>query len=218
MVIMMDLACLSLLFACHTPVQAKDLPFDGAVDKSISRASLRPGDVLLSTTGASASAAIRRFTQGPFSHAAIFVERTGELDWIVDSTTLAKVSRRSFTEAYRGARYVVVVRNERMSSADRTAVLNHALAQVGKEYDYVGAFASVGLRIGTKHISLGFINDKNRLYCSELVVDAFGSVGKPELAIARKGEALSPNSLRDLVWTNTWSCVGVIWPNAANEF
>jgi hypothetical protein len=159
-------------------------------------ACLRPGDVLLVEGQSRFSVAIKYLTQSTWSHAALYVGSAGGL---ADAHGLT----RCFLEAdlREGVRLVSVAefaglhcrvcRPVGLDAAGVEALVGHAMARLGQQYDlknvldlarYVLPTPPVPVRWRRRMLALGS-GDPTRAICSTLIAQAFQSVGYPILPI-----------------------------------
>ena len=147
-------------------------------------------DILLSTTDAKVSGAIRFGTGSDYSHAAVYVGSGGMIEAVGNGVRFVTLdvgtADNSITHVYRR-------RNLTPQQAD--LVCQYARQQVGKDYDSkgaIGAGASTrrGIIIGSAISPAGTVAARqwaaeNRrapevaFYCSELVAHAFRAAGAP---------------------------------------
>jgi len=153
---------------------------------------LKPADILLSTGDAKVSTVIRGGTISRYSHAALYIGDSQIIEAIGSGVTL-----QSLQDAMSDDSLVSVYRRLRMSDEQGLQVIRYAKQQIGKKYDYVGAFgggvtSGPGFLIGIflspirPIIIAGVVADLyNRLnpeaafYCSELVAIAFEKASVP---------------------------------------
>lgn len=163
-------------------------------------ACLKPGDVLLVEGQSRFSVAIKYLTQSTWSHAALYVG-----DAQVPSERRADDQGRSlrFLEAdlREGVRLVSVAefaglhcrvcRPVGMSASDIDALIGHAMARLGHQYDlknvidlarYLLPTPPVPVRWRRRMLALGS-GDPTRAICSTLIAQAFQSVRYPILPI-----------------------------------
>lgn len=156
---------------------------------------LKPADILLSTGEAKASKVIRGGTMSRYSHAALYIGKSQIIEAIGSGVTL-----QSLEDAMSDDTLVSVYRRLRMSDEQGLQVIRYAKEQIGKKYDYVGAFgggvtSGSGFLIGIflSPIVVGRIvvgagvaadlynrlNPEAAFYCSELVAIAFEKAAVP---------------------------------------
>jgi cell wall-associated NlpC family hydrolase len=146
----------------------KPIPLDpGAGGRSIPVDALEPADIIVATTAAGMSRAIRAGTLSTVSHAALYcgssevIEAIGE--GVVDRTIQESLAHDVLAVAYR---------SPSMTSTIATAILRFASAQVGKSYTVLGALAS------TDPIECRLLGPRPAsFFCSQLVIEAYARGG-----------------------------------------
>lgn len=142
--------------------------------RSIAPSALRTGDIIVSTTSGPSSLAVRLATRAPVSHAALYVNNP---DLVVEALG-AGVIQQTLSEALADDSLAVVFRVADLTADEAQLVANYAISQVGKKYDYWGAFrAAVLWRTSLRIVDLG--KPDSRFFCSELVPEAFRRAGRP---------------------------------------
>lgn len=168
-------------------------------------ACLQPGDVLLVEGQSRFSVAIKYLTQSTWSHAALFVGSASDL-------RDAQGRSRCFLEAdlREGVRLVSVAefsglhsrvcRPVGLSAAEIDAVIGHAMARLGHQYDlknvidlarYLLPTPPVPVRWRRRLLALGS-GDPTRAICSTLIAQAFQSVRYPILPIVENVPSTDP--------------------------
>lgn len=161
----------------------------------ITVANLRVADIIVSTTNAAISGAIRNAMGADISHAALFTQPNYVIEAIGDG-----VREHSYEEAYREATLAIALRRRNLTEENKSNVVNHARTFAGLPYDAVGAAGSgMTTNRGAVINGLGFIisplgsaigqaeiynnareaNRDNKFFCSELVARAFELAGVP---------------------------------------
>ncbi len=156
---------------------------------------LRRGDIILSTTGAGSSAAIRHSLGTDVSHAALVM---GDGKVIEAITTGVRIV--PYSTAYADATFLMVLRRKNMNEVNRAAVVAAARQFKDRPYDTIGAAGSGISNNRGKVLAIGgFIitplgggitaseinrnaraeNKDNSFFCSELVARAFEVAGVP---------------------------------------
>ncbi|CDI02550.1 conserved hypothetical protein [Candidatus Competibacter denitrificans Run_A_D11] len=151
---------------------------------------LKPADILLSTGEAKASKVIRGGTMSRYSHAALYIGKSQIIEAIGSGVTL-----QSLEDAMSDDTLVSVYRRLRMSDEQGLQVIRYAKEQIGKKYDYVGAFGGgvtsgpgflIGIFLSPIVIGAGVaadlynrMNPEAAFYCSELVAIAFEKAAVP---------------------------------------
>lgn len=190
---------------------AQDIPLDpGSGGRSISAEMLEPGDILLSTTDAGVSRAIRAVTHAPISHAALYVGGGRVVEAIDDGVTL-----RSLDIALADDTLAVAYRHRDMTPEKAAQVVDFAESQAraGRPFDRWGL-----VRVAPGHLARAVCNrldgearrrclaaagrlrvgtdDSGSFYCSELVLTAFRHAG---LGLADQDPSWSaPGQILDL--------------------
>jgi hypothetical protein len=166
---------------------------------TITTSTLRPADIIVSTTDAATSAVIRAGIGSSVSHSMVYIGGSTVVEAIAEGVT-----RRPLTEAIKDAVLAIALRRRNLTDQQRRAVVAHATQYAIKTlpYDYVGAAGSgsgtgrggllAALGCG---ISLGFCgvgtagvvnnarpeNADRAFFCSELVARVFELAGAPLL-------------------------------------
>jgi uncharacterized protein YycO len=158
---------------------------------------LRPADIIVSTTDAKVSGAIRTATGSSVSHAMVYIGN----QFVVEAIS-AGVVKRTLTQALRDATLAIALRRRNLSKAQASAVVEHAegLAAMKLPYDNVGAVGSgmatkrgsvlasaacsislVGCLAGKSAIDQNAREEKadQAFFCSELVARIFELAGAP---------------------------------------
>lgn len=168
---------------------------------------IRPGDVLLVEGTSSVATAIKYLTQSSWSHAALYVgdrpqSRNGESKksegFLVEAnlgegTVIAPLSKYSCSNTR-------ICRPTRLSHQDLDDVITFAIARVGAMYDtrhildlarYLFPTPPVPVRWRRRMIALG-AGEPTRYICSNLIAQAFASVGQPIKAhLGSSGSSIS---------------------------
>ena len=168
----------------------------GIGGQCIGSAALEVADLVVSTTPAAVSRAIRWVTGSAVSHAMLYVGRGNVIEAISQGVVL-----RPLSTALNGAALAVAYRRRAMTPATAQRVVGHARAFVGRRYNYAGAVVagkvSVGQRICLRRdatvrgiclvsIRAGMLavqqrrgRRTDRFFCSELVLESFRLAGVP---------------------------------------
>ena len=135
----------------------------------ISFSALRPADIIVSTTKAMVSSAIRLGTMSVVSHAALYAG-----DQIVIEAIGGGVTKHGIQDALADDVLTVAYRHPAMSAAIARAIIAFADKQVGQPYSRIGAILSPDhvLCVIAGNRSSGF-------FCSQLVAEAYRQVGLP---------------------------------------
>jgi uncharacterized protein YycO len=109
---------------------------------------LRPADIIVSTTAANVSGAIRTATGSSVSHAMVYIGN----QFVVEAISVGVV-KRTLTQALRDATLAIALRRRNLSKEQANSVIKHAEEFVAKKlpYDNLGA---VGSGVATKRGSL----------------------------------------------------------------
>jgi hypothetical protein len=126
---------------------------------------VKAGDIVLSTTTAAVSTAIRAFTRSDISHAMLCVETGSVIDATDEGVQARNIQRMNFEPGCNV--YVLRLRNP-MSTEQLAAVTTFVRGRIGTEYTVKEAIQTV----------LGGGEDFSRKqFCSRLVAQAFASAG-----------------------------------------
>ena len=172
---------------------ASEIPLDpGNGGMSIGPDVLEIGDIILSTTAAGVSGAIRFATGSDVSHAMLYVGQGGQ---VVDATS-AGVRLRPLAEALSDASLAVAFRYPGLSSDQRQIIADKAAEYIGRPYNYWGIVrqarfqvhrtlcdalpdaAASACRNFAGRVDLGRGNS-SEFFCSELIVAAYQAAGVP---------------------------------------
>lgn len=161
----------------------------------ITVASLRVADIIVSTTDAAVSGAIRNAMGADISHAALFTQPNYVIEAIGDG-----VIEHGYDIAYQEATLAIALRRRNMTEENKSSVVANARRFAGLPYDAVGAAGSgMTTRRGAVINGLGVVisplgsaigqatilnnareaNRDTRFFCSELVARAFELAGVP---------------------------------------
>ncbi len=159
---------------------------------------LRPADIVVSTTGAGVSGAIRTGTGSSVSHAMIYVGN----QFVVEAIS-AGVVKRTIALALADANLAIALRRRHLTDAQRTAAIQQAerFAAQGLPYDEIGAVGSGAVATGRGRalssvacaislIACGYGGARiarnarpqhadKAFFCSELVARVFELAGAP---------------------------------------
>ncbi len=155
---------------------------------------LRKADIIVSTTAAAISGAIRAGSGSDFSHTMLFTGNSYVVEAIADG-----VVHRTWSEASADATLAIALRRRNMNNTKRDEVVDKALAFKGRGYDEIGAlgagitkrrgsvlwsgltFNVPGLNAATRIAIANNARDANKddaFFCSELVARAFQLAGR----------------------------------------
>lgn len=153
----------------------------------ISDSALAVADIIVSTTSARVSGAIRLATSSAVSHAMVYVGSGRIIEAIGEGVT-----ERSLGDALGGATLGVAYRRSGLTFGQSAAIVQYVRQQVGHKYDTSGA-AGAGLRANPVLCIVsgiaacvaahaGKLQRQDRFYCSELVLEAYRIAGVPIVA------------------------------------
>lgn len=148
----------------------------------VSRAALKPGDVLVSTEDGGISSLIRAATGSPYSHAALYIGG-GK---IIDATSPG-VTTRSLADLAEPAARVSVIRAVGLSAAQEQQIVETAKSLLGKKYNTTGLVTGVISEFspayqiyrrfwGSGRYGMAGLVGRG-YFCSELVIKAYKSAG-----------------------------------------
>ncbi len=164
---------------------ADNIPISPAVGGvSVAQDSLLPADIIVSTTAARVSGAIRKITGSVVSHASVYIGN-GELIEAIGEGVI----RRTLDIAIAQATLAVALRRRGITDGAADQVVRFAESNVGKKYDYAG-LAGAGAKshpgvaclispLGCYAALHGAFSSSNKFYCSELVLEAFRQADLP---------------------------------------
>ncbi len=203
----------------QTPLSA-DIPLDpGTGGRSIGPDALATGDIILSTTDAAISAAIRSATSSPVSHALLYVG-----DGQVVEAIAAGVQLRTLEEAVAGATVAVAFRHPSITSDQALRVRDFAGQQLGRPYDTWGVVRQAAFRLDRAAFCSGKTGEElercvswagrvnlgtgsnDTFFCSQLVLAAFDGAGIPLTSTPPSWS--SPGEIAELSLSGTLGYVG----------
>jgi Permuted papain-like amidase enzyme, YaeF/YiiX, C92 family len=141
---------------------------------------LRPGDVVLERGPGSTSRVIRTFTRGAYSHALIFLGGTDFLEAVGVGARVISYVRVPIADPSAW----VVLRYPDAQTAQRAADKARNLAH--KKYATAAAFRSI--------LPFRFKDDPSRLFCSQLVAEAYARAGAT-LVKGKRPNQITPRHL-----------------------
>ncbi|HUH85264.1 MAG TPA: YiiX/YebB-like N1pC/P60 family cysteine hydrolase [Stellaceae bacterium] len=170
-----------------------------APDPELLERVLLPGDVLLVEGNTRLSVIIQYLTQSTWSHAALYVgadrlgtNGKGEKLALLEATAQDGVIATPLSDyAHFNTR---ICRPVRVGDADRRVVIDHAVANLGKQYDvrqivdlarYLWPYPPVPVSKRRRMLALAS-GDPTRAICSTMIAEAFHAIGYPILP--RPGE------------------------------
>ena len=149
--------------------------------KKLNTESLKVGDIILTTTKAKISKAIRFGTDSDISHAMVYVEDHSVIDATGDGVQARNTQRLAFED---DSPFYAMRLRDGLSDTQCRDVCNFVRAQIGTEYSVREALRTVvGGRGWTK-----------KQFCSRLVAQAYGAVG---IALVADPNFCSPANLKD---------------------
>jgi cell wall-associated NlpC family hydrolase len=158
----------------------------GVGGQCIGEDALQVADLIVSTTAARVSRAIRSATSSPVSHAMLYVGNGHVIEAIQEG-----VVERPLAAALAEATLAVAYRRLDLTPELAQAVIAYARQHVGRSYDYGGALGAGAASVSRVHcvVALGILGcavarsgrfqHPNRFFCSELVLESFRRVGLP---------------------------------------
>jgi hypothetical protein len=200
---------------------ASEIPLDpGVGGRSIGTDALDPGDIILSTTAAGISEAIRAVTDSPVSHSAIYigdnqvVEAIGDgvilrsLDTALEDDSLAVAYRHRDMTPEKAAKVVEFLKDQarQKRSYDRWGLVRAAPGQLARAIcNHLPADARRRCLEGASRLRVG-TDDKDAFYCSELVLEALSRAG---LSLSNVEQSWSsPGQILDLHYNGLLDYVG----------
>ena len=170
-----SLATLALLLVSAAGLRAEPAvvplsPNNGG--RMIQQAVLEPGDLIVSTTKSTSSWVIRKVTDSEVSHVMIYAG----LGFVIEVVPGDGVRQVTLEEALKDASLAVAVRPKLSQSPER--LVEVARKYIGKGYDWFGAaLAPRVMRSTSDPVAHRIIQGNDKLYCSELVFQAFADIG-----------------------------------------
>lgn len=175
-------------------------------EKKIDSKGLEVGDIILSTTDALISKAIRSFTDSKISHAILYIGN----DEVVEAIR-GGVCKRSLSQALSEATLAIALRHPKMNPLTANKIKEYALKQVGNAYGYVtianqGIFQIIAPGTNINQMSLadkikawlafGPISIDSSYICSELAIEAYKIAGLSLVSVP--SHWVSPNNILQL--------------------
>lgn len=186
--------------------------------RSIGQAALAPADIIVSTTNAGISRAIRSVSGSVVSHAMIYAGNDQVIEAVGDG-----VRKRSLSAALTGASLAVAFRHIHMTPTAASAVISFADSQVRRGYDFLGIVGQAGYQLDrwflcrVQHVrdceqaaqraNLWMSRD-GRFFCSELVAESYRRAGTP--LVAARSDSVSPQTIVEVSISGLLSYVGHI--------
>lgn len=184
--------------------------------QSISDTDLYPGDIIVSTTMATISRAIRGATGSQVSHAMLYVGH----GYVVEAVG-GGVRRVKLEEAISDAILAVALRRRGLSANTANAVVSFVTSRVGLEYDILGIIGQAGYQLDQSFLCKVmrvrdcttraarynlWMEDDDAFFCSELIAAAFEHVGFP--LVHARPSAVSPHTVVEAVSSGRLDYVG----------
>lgn len=190
------------------------IPLDpGRGGRSIGLDALRPADIIVSTTDAAISQAIRAASGSSVSHAILYagqgkvVEAIGEgvverrLSQAVDDASLAVAYRRPNLNHEQAQRIVAFARQQVGKAYDTRGLAGHGLYTIARgTWVRAGILSDDDARLNTE------IQDDDAFFCSELVMAAYAQGGDP--LVRQPAHTASPDDLANLRLNGSLRYVG----------
>ncbi|MGV2334721.1 MAG UNVERIFIED_CONTAM: hypothetical protein LVR18_11610 [Planctomycetaceae bacterium] len=186
--------------------------------QSISVAALMPADVIVSTTNAAISRAIRTVSSSVVSHAMIYAGGGFVIESIGDG-----VVRRPLPAAVGEASLAVAYRHRQMTDARASSIIRFAERQIGRGYNFTGIVGQAGYQLDrwflcsvlevrncesqAQRANL-WMSSRGRFFCSELVAAAYRQAGVP--LIPARSDSASPQTIVEVAASGDLQYVGHI--------
>ena len=144
---------------------------------------LRPGDVIVCTTDGFVSRAIRRETDGPVSHAMLYVGEgkvveAREFDSADFKHRSSRVREVTLDWALRNASLAVAFRRRGLTARGAERLVEAARARIGRPYNYWGVYQQLVCRwSGATYCR--FDPPGGAVYCSQLIFNVFEEIDLP---------------------------------------
>lgn len=186
-------------FEAHPAAQAPMLRFQGVsiepddAAARIAPADLRPGDILLTSTGTLRSAGIQLMTFAPVSHAAVYVGA----DQVVEAVG-SGVRVRALRALLEEESVALALRYPDLSEQQAQSVRAVALGKVGRHFNYVGVAMQIPFTVNRRLCELPLLpalardlclksiggvlhlaTSRRALFCSQLVLQSYRQAGVP---------------------------------------
>jgi len=163
--------------------------------RSVDPSSLLTADIVLSTTDAAISKAIRVGTGSPVSHGMLYIGDGQVVEAIGEGVVM-----RSLGLALRDAIRAAVYRKSDLTETQALMVRDYVGNQVGKPYDAVGALLS------PDPVLCHVPGAPEKFFCSELVLAAFDHAGAS--LTDRRPSCGTPDTLLSAYFSGTTQYVG----------
>lgn len=181
--------------------------------RSIATGALKPADIIVSTTGAFVSKAIRFGTMSAVSHAMLYTGNDSAAEAVGDG-----VRETGLAIALTGATLAVAYRRNSLSDDNIKEILRFVREKAGAKagYDYSGLVGAGAAANGLVCIALGAVGcfaanqgafgSSNKFFCSELVLEAFRRVDKA--ITSGRPDTSNPGQIPGAVSTGVLTYVG----------
>jgi len=159
----------------------------------IDAADLRPGDILLTSMPGFVGASIELLTVSPVSHAAIYVG-----DGRIAEALRPAVRTRTLETVMAEESEALVLRHPGLSEAQARRIVRYARDRMGNRFNYVGVTLQIPVALGRRACELPLVpsvlrdacirglgalnplaSSQERLFCSQLVLEAYRHAGVP---------------------------------------
>ncbi|MCC7507450.1 MAG: hypothetical protein IT259_19240 [Saprospiraceae bacterium] len=199
---------------------SEDIPLSPATGgMSLDWNALHRGDIILSTTTAVQSAAIRAFTNSPISHACVYIG-----DGRIIEAVGSGVEDKSLDSALADDSVAVAFRHPQMTSDKALQLRDYLGQQLGRPYNYWGIARQATFRVESSRCSLvptetlreacrNFFGrillgtpDNQSFFCSQLVLEAYQQIGLP--LTNTPANWATPNDIAVLSYNGTLLYVG----------
>lgn len=204
-----------------------DIQLDpGPGGRSIGITGLQTADIVVSTTGALVSRAIRSTTRSDVSHALLYVG-----DGLIVEATGSGVDVRPIGDALIDASLAVAYRHRGITPGKAMIVRDYAGQRLGSGYSFAGIVGQLGAlvdrsvfcdendvhritgrndcQVTVKRMNMA-IASPNRVFCSQLVAEAFSRAGLP--LTDQPASHTSPQELVELRLAGKTDYVGHLKP------
>ena len=115
-------------------------PLKASHGQYVSPSQLRPGDILLVDAAGVKAVGIGGSTGSTYSHAALYIGN-GQMIEAISNGGVRQISVQDFCKDH-AIRRIMVVRMPNPSQAEETKLVAFAQQQIGKRYNYTGAYSS----------------------------------------------------------------------------
>lgn len=197
------------------PLPALSPPVGG---RSIAVAALQCADVIVSTTNATISRAIRTASASVVSHAMIYAGNGFVIEAIGSG-----VVKRPLPAAVGDASLAVAYRHRQMTEARANSIISFAEQQISRGYDVTGIIGQAGYQLdrwflcnilevrnceSRAQAANLWMSSAGRFFCSELVAAAYRQAGVP--LVAARSDSASPQTIVEVAASGDLQYVGHI--------